>query len=365
MKTNSTNRHPDFLLFIPIVMLVGIGMVMVYSASQRQSEELYDDSTVIFMKQVVALAIGAVGMAVCILIDHRIYRKKALLYCMIAAVTVLLIGTLFQDAANGARRWYYIGRFGFQPSDLAKLVIIMYVAAIATISKRVGDWMWRLLRIAPVIVVLCGLILSQPDFGTTMLILFIVTTMMFLSGIPFRILALGGMIMLPIVVGLVVTKSYRMQRIKSFMFEEHYQVRQAKLALGSGGLTGVGLAKSKQKLHFLPEPHTDFIFATLGEEFGLMGALAVIACYVTLLWRGLRVLGRVPERYSQVLGSGLLLLIIFQAFINISIALALFPNKGITLPFMSAGGTSLILSLCICGILLNISRFQVVENREA
>ena len=242
----------------------------------------------------------------------------------------------------------------------------MFVAACVTgFRNRERKWRSRLITIVPVMVIFCGLILAQPDFGTAMIILGIVGMMLFLAGMPLRFLALGGLLLLPLMAGLLATKQYRIQRLRNFMFEEHYQTSQAKLAIGSGGLTGVGLARGKQKLYYLPEPHTDFIFATLCEELGFVGALTVLACYLFLLIRGIVILKHVDSNYSKIFGSGILLLLTLQALINISITVDLFPNKGLTLPFMSAGGTSLAISLTMFGILLNISRWQVVENRVA
>ena len=368
MKERAKPGRPDFVLCIPVVILLGFGMVMVFSASGVQSRELYNDDGVIFMKQMVALAVGLVGLLVTLFFPHRIYAKKPVMLLAIAAVLFLLIGVIFQAEAKGAHRWYYLGRFGFQPSDLAKVVLIVYIAAVSTAfgsNANPGVWRRRLILILPVVAAFCGLILAQPDFGTTMILLFITSVMLFLAGIPKRTLILGAVLLLPIMAGLLVSKSYRLKRLTDFMFSEHYQNRQAKLAVGSGGMTGLGLGQGKQKLYYLPEPHTDFIFATLCEELGLLGALTVLGCYLFFLFRGVLVLRRVPTPYSQILGSGLLLLLSVQALINISITLNLFPNKGLTLPFMSAGGTSLIISLCMFGILMNISREQVVGNRVA
>ncbi len=359
-------NRPDFILSIPVVLLLGFGMVMVYSASGVQSHELYSDADLIFFKQLIALAAGLIGMLIAVFLPHQIYRKKFILLLAMLIVVALLWGVIFQIEAKGAHRWYYIGRFGFQPSDLAKLVIVMFVAACATGFKdRERPWKYRLLVIIPILVIFCGLILAQPDFGTTMIILGIVGMMLFLAGMPLRFLALGGLLLLPLMAGLLVTEKYRIQRIRDFFFEEHYQIRQSKLAIGSGGLTGAGLGRGKQKLYYLPEPHTDFIFSTLCEEFGFLGAITVLACYLFFLIRGALILMRVPFDFSKVLGTGLLMILSTQALINISITLGIFPNKGLTLPFMSAGGTSLVMSLVMFGILLNISRWQVVENRVA
>lgn len=339
-------------------------MVMVYSASGVQSAQIYGEDGVIFFKQLVAFGIGLVILITGMLVPHQIFRRKSVLYPLVFIVLALLVGVIFQEKSNGAARWYYFGRFGFQPSDLAKVVLIFFVSAYATANLGTRNlWRNRLLVIGPILLLFCGLILAQPDYGTTMILVFIVGIMLFLAGLPMRTLLLWGAVLVPLALGLAFAKSYRIQRIMDFIQTEHYQIRQAKLAIGSGGLTGVGLAKGKQKLYYLPEPHSDFIFATLGEEFGFIGTVTVVLCFLLFLWRGTLVLLRVESSYSKVLGGGFLMLLCTQAYMNISIALALFPNKGLTLPFMSAGGTSLLISMAICGVLLNISSNQVVENR--
>ena len=365
MNAQRKPGRPDFILFMPVVILIGLGLVMVHSASSMQSRELYGDASFIFVKQLAALAAGLVGMTVMLFLPHQLFRRKSIMYLAVIAVGALLVGVIFQSEANGARRWYNIAGFGFQPSDLAEIVVVMFIAAYATgLEPGRGVWLRRMCHIAPVLIVFSALILMQPDFGTTMILLFIAGVMLFLAGLPMRFLILGGILVTPIVVGLVMTKDYRMARIKAYFTEEpHYQNKQSMLAIGSGGLTGVGMGNSEQKLYYLPEAHTDFIFATLCEEFGLVGALALLSCYMFFLLRGVVVLVRVENTYSRILGAGMLLLLCLQAFINVSIALGLFPNKGLTLPFISAGGTSLAMSLVVFGLLLNISRYQVTENR--
>jgi len=364
MNENLKPRRPDFILLIPVVILVGLGLVMVHSASAAQSRELYDDAGFIFFKQATALCVGLVGLLITLFIPHHFYRRKSVMYLAILFVGVLLIGVVFQFEANGARRWYNMARFGFQPSDLAKIVLVMFIAAYSTAFKDgPGTWMRRLMYIVPTLSVFCVLILLQPDFGTTMVILFIAGIMLFLAGMPTRFLVLGGVVLLPVIAGLVLTKDYRMKRLKDYLLNEHYQNRMSRYAIGSGGLTGVGMGNGSQKQYYLPEPHTDFIFATLCEEFGFIGAIALLSCYLFFMLRGIYVLKRVDDSYSRLLGAGLLLLLNVQAFINISIALGLFPNKGLTLPFISAGGTSLAISLVMFGVLLNISRWQVVDNQ--
>lgn len=359
-------RHPDFILTIPVVILLGFGMVMVDSSSGMISKELYGDSGRIFFKQFIAMLIGVPILVITTCIPHNFYRRRTVMVLSLLLLMTLLLGVLFQYQAKGASRWYNFMGFGFQPSVLATLLAIMFVAAYATAYQKARDmWIRRLKVILPFLIILSGLILAQNDFGTTMIILCISGIMLFLAGIPTRILVLGGLLVVPIMVGLVWVKPYRMARIASFLGEPHYQVRQSKIAIGSGGITGVGLGHSKQKMAYLPEPHTDFIFATLGEEFGFLGCLALLLCYMGFLVRGLIVLERVEAAYSRILGAGLLSLITLQALLNISVALGLFPNKGLTLPFISAGGTSLIISMAMFGIILNISCSQFVENRVA
>ncbi len=366
MNAQIKARKPDFLLCVPVVCLMFLGLIMVKSASGMQSLELFHDTDAIFNKQLIAAAIGVVGLMIAMNVNFRIYRHPILLYFAVACVLFLLVGVKFQPAANGAQRWFFINGFGFQPSDLAKIVLIMFVAAHASKGRQTGvAWKQRLIPIAVVLMTFTTLIMWQPDFGTTMILIFIVGVMLFLAGLPLAYFFLAGLLLCPIVVGLVMTEGYRMQRLVDFRADkDHYQTVQSKIAMGSGGLTGVGLGEGKQKLHFLPEPHTDFIFSTLGEELGLLGTGFVVAMFLVFLWRSVVVLSRVDSLHARLLGGGIVVLIMSQAFLNMSIALDLFPNKGLTLPFLSAGGTSLILCLCMCGVLLNISRFQELGNRE-
>lgn len=360
-------RRPDFVLCIPIVALLCLGLVMVRSASGIRALELYHDADAIFVKQLIALAIGLILLVVLAHIPHRLWRHPLPLYSAIGVVTLLLVAVLQQPEANGAHRWFFLGSFGFQPSDLAKVVLIMLVAArCGRMAEPTQSWLKRLLPIGVVLVTFAALILLQPDFGTTMILIFIVGAQLFLAGLPIRYFLAFGLLLLPIAAGLIYTEPYRIQRIRDFRAKkEHPQTLQSKIALGAGGLTGVGLGEGRQKLYFLPEAHTDFIFSTLGEELGFLGTMFVVAMYLLFLGRGLIVVRRVDSLYARLLGSGMVLLISCQALFNISVSLALFPNKGLTLPFLSAGGTSLILCLGMAGILLNISRYQLVDNRVA
>jgi len=361
-------RSPDFLLCIPLACLITLGLVMVRSASAAQSLALYGDAAAIFTKQAIALAAGMLALLVLTQIPFDFFRRPLVLYGAALAVLFLLVGVRFQPAVNGAHRWYTIAHFGFQPSDLAKVVLILFTAAFASKSAqapaRSVPWSQRLAPILSLLIAFCCLILWQPDFGTCVILLFLTGTMLFLAGLPLRFLLAGGALVLPILVGLVAFEGYRLARILHYQQkEEHYQIVQSKIALGAGGLSGVGLGEGRQKLHYLPEAHTDFIFATLGEELGFLGASLVLFCYLWFFVRGFLVVSRVPSSFGQLLGMGLLILLLTQAMINISVTLDLLPNKGLTLPFLSAGGTSLMICLGCCGILLNISRYQVADNK--
>ena len=355
----SKPKRPDFILSLPIVLLLGFGMIMVSTASAPQIRDL------IFNKQLVALALGLAGLIACTLISHQIFRKKPILFLGLAVVLFLLIGVLFQPAVKGAHRWYHLGSFGFQPSDLAKIVLIMFTAAVASgYRDHPRPWRARLLMLVPVYVVICGLIFVQPDYGTTFIIVSIVGVMLFVAGLPWKMVFQSGLAVFVLMIGFLFTESYRIERLRQFFDDDpHYQNKQALLAIGSGGLTGMGIGQGKQKLGYLPEPHSDFIFAHLCEETGFLGAMTLLGCFLFLLLRGVVILQRVPDPFSQLLGAGLLLLLTGQAIANLSVNLGLLPNKGLPLPFISAGGTSLLLSLTMFGILLNISRYQKPENR--
>jgi cell division protein FtsW len=354
----------DRPLFLTTLVLVAASIVMVYSASKQIAGETYGQPNLYLTKQAVFAAMGLLAMFLAMRIDYEHYRNPRLIlglvgFTLIALVAVLLVGR----EINGTRRWFAMAGIGIQPSELAKLALILFTAAVLERRmERINEPKYALGPIVVVLAPMLVLIMLEPDLGTSVTLLAIVGMMVFAAGLSWRYI-------LPVAVGsgalfaLAVTFApYRMRRLTAFWdpwevrLGDGYQVVQSLIAVGSGGVTGKGLYYSVQKLGYLPFPHTDFIFAVLAEELGLIGASLMLVCFCVITWRGLKTASRAPDAFGSLLALGLTAMIAVQAFINISVVLGLLPTKGITLPFVSAGGSSLILSLAGMGVLLNISQ---------
>jgi cell division protein FtsW len=354
----------DWLLFLTTLLLVAASIVMVYSASKVMATEKYGQPNLFLVKQAMFAGLGLVAMFVAMRIDYERYRDPRVIlpligFTLLALVAVLLVG----PKINGTRRWFAVAGIGIQPSELAKLALILFTAAVLERRmERIGTPSYALGPIAAVLAPVVVLIMLQPDFGSSVTLIAIVGMMIFAAGLPWRHLALMSV---PLVSGLAVVAvfaPYRLRRLTAFLdpwnerLGDGYQVVQSLIAVGSGGLTGRGLGYSVQKLFYLPYPHTDFIYAVLAEELGLIGASVMVACFCVITWRGLKTASHAPDAFGAFLALGLTAMIAVQAFVNISVVLGLLPTKGITLPFISAGGSSLIISLAGMGVLLNISQ---------
>lgn len=355
----------DKVLFTVVVLLLILGLVMVYSASSAVARgEVGDGSPLanpFLVKQSVAAVAGMVALLVAMHVDYRWLKRPAVIYALLGGAVALLAAVLFQPPLNGTRRWFFVGPLSVQPSELAKLALVPYVAY--QIDRKAGD-VNRPELLAPVVAataVVAGLVLAEPDYGTAVLLLGAAFLMVFLSGLAWRYLALAGAVLAPVLAFLVWSEGYRRQRLFAFLNPEAeplgagYQVLQSLIAVGSGGVLGVGLGDSGQKNFFLPHPHSDFIYAIVAEELGLVGALVVLALFLVLLWRGVRAGLHAPDLFGRYLAFGLTAVLVMQALINVSVAIALLPTKGIPLPFLSYGGSSLVVSLAACGVLLNVS----------
>jgi cell division protein FtsW len=296
-------------------------------------------------------------------VDYRNLRQPMVIWTVVGVVGVALVLVLFAPARNGSHRWFSLGGITLQPSELAKLAVILFTAALLERRMhRVDDVGYSLVPIGITVGLVCALVLLQPDFGTALMILAIVGVMVFAAGLSYRYMAGAAVVMLPVIAGVLLAAPYRRQRMLSFLNPEAdpqgigYQAIQSKIAVGKGGLIGEGVMDSTQKLFYLPEPHTDFIFAVIGEELGLIGATVIVLCFCVIAWRGFRAAVLAPDRFGAFLAVGLTTMVVLQAFFNISVVLGLVPNKGIPLPFVSAGGSSLLISLMGMGILLNVSQ---------
>jgi cell division protein FtsW len=281
----------------------------------------------------------------------------------LAVVSIALVAVLFGHSRNGANRWLGFGSLGVQPSELAKIVVILFIAALLERRMdRIDEPAYSLLPIGIVLGVIVALILREPDLGTSVSIVVIAAVMIFAAGIDYRYVAAVAMAAAPALYLLLAFSEYRWRRVMAFLNPwadpqgDGFQIIQSMIAVGTGGVTGRGLMAGVQKLFFLPEPHNDFIYAVISEELGLIGASIVLACFCVITWRGLRTSLRAPDRFGSFLALGLTTMVAFQAFFNISVVLGLLPTKGIPLPFVSYGGSSLLINLLGMGILLNVSQ---------
>ncbi len=353
----------DRTLFLVIVLLVALSMVMVYSASAVQAQVKFDNSEHFLLKQCVWALMGIVGLLVVMHVDYHEYRRPALIWSLIAVVTVGLLAVFLFHKVNGTRRWIPLGFASIQPSELAKLAVILFVTAVLERRMhRVNDLAYAVAPIAILTGVFAGLIMKEPDLGTAVVILIVTVTLLFAAGLNYRYLFGGLVLMLPIATLLVILEPYQLQRVMTFLHPSRdplgasFQINQSLIAIGSGGWLGKGLMGGVQKLFYIPEPHTDFIFAVIGEELGLIGTTAVLICFVVIGWRGLRASVLAPDRFGALLALGITTMVTVQALVNLSVVTAIAPTKGIPLPLVSNGGSSLLITLVSMGILLNISQ---------
>jgi cell division protein FtsW len=352
----------DKLLFMATLLLVCTGVVMVYSASAVMAMEKFQQPYYFLVKQLAWAVIGLAALPVVMRIDYRNYRQPAVIWTVLVVVGVALVAVLFGPRVNGATRWLGVGGFGIQPSEFAKIAVVFFTAAVLERRMEHIDDVWSLLPIAVVLGAVVGLIYLEPDLGTALCIVMIAAAMVFAAGISYRYivgLVLAG---LPVAYAVLMASEYRRRRVAAFFdpwadpLGDGWQMIQSMIAVGTGGVFGRGLMGGVQKLFYLPEPHNDFIYSVIGEELGLVGATLVLACFCVIVWRGLRTAVRAPDRFGAFLAIGLTTMVAFQAFFNISVVLGLLPPKGIPLPFVSAGGSSLLINVLGIGILLNVSQ---------
>ncbi len=372
MATQTTNRffeaieeaQWDMLLACSAVGLALFGLVMVYSASGAVPSDKFGGSFHFALRQLAWAVGGIVAMLILMRIDYQRYASPTLILLLLGISGVLLLAVFFFKARNGAHRWITFGSLSAQPSELAKLAFIAFMAYFLTRrneSDEQGSFQATFIPAAVVTGILMALILKEPDLGTALMIGIIFVVMMLVGKVPFwHLLALAVPVALIGWVFIWLTP-FRRGRLTVFLNPETdpqgagYQILQSLYAVGSGGISGVGLGSGKQKLGYLPEARTDFIFAVIGEELGFVGSVLVVVVFGILLWRCLKASFRAPDQFGQLLGIGLTTMLIAQAFFNMSVVLSLVPTKGIPLPFVSAGGSSLLFALAAVGVLLNIS----------
>jgi cell division protein FtsW len=353
----------DRWLFTVTMLLVFVGLVMVFSASAVMARERFGSAYAFLSKQLIWAAVGLVAMVVAMRVDYRRYKHPALVFSLLGLTTLLLISVFFLDRSHNTHRWFRVGGFSFQPSELAKPVLILFLAYfLEGRTKTMDDWRNTLAPAAAPVVVLLGLIVLQPDLGTAIACAGIAACILYVAGMRLRYFGYAfGAALVPLYF-LIFHVSWRRDRILAFLNpyadrqKTGFHIIQSLIAVGTGGVTGTGLMEGKQKLFYLPEPHTDFIFAVTAEELGLVGALFVVTLFAIFLWRGMRASWRTEDIFGRYLAVGITSMVVLQAFINISVVLGMMPTKGIPLPLVSYGGSSLFVTLACVGVLLNITK---------
>jgi cell division protein FtsW len=352
----------DRVLFTTVALLICFGLVMVYSASAAIARDRSPLVNPFLVKQALATVVGLALMICLMHLDYRRLRSPVVIYSILGVSLLLLAGVLFAPQLNGTRRWFFLAGLSLQPSELAKLALIPFLAY--QIDRKKGE-VNRLSLLAPVFlmtVLAAGLILLEPDMGTAVLLGATALMLVFLGGLSWYWVAGAAALVPPVLWLLVMAEPYRRERFFIFLDPEKdplgsgFQALQSLIAVGSGGFFGLGPGKSMQKLYFLPHPESDFIFSIIAEELGMIGAVAVVAAFAVFAWRGLRAGAKAPDLFGRYLGWGFTGVVALQALLNVSVTVALLPTKGIPLPFISYGGSSLVVTLCACGVLLNVSQ---------
>jgi len=361
----------DKVLFFATLLLVFASIVMVYSASALVEVERLRSPYAFLMKQAMWVALGLAALAIVMRVDYRLYRHPAVIWTSVALVLVGLAFVLTRAPINGTRRWFGVAGFGVQPSEMAKLALILFTAALLERRMhRVNDITYALLPVALVTGTIVVLVLLEPDFGTAVSMLMVIALMVFAAGLDWRYFAAVALAAIPMLAAIAIAAPYRLRRLTTFLNPEAdplgdgFQILQSLIAVGTGGVTGTGLMQGVQKLFYLPEPHTDFIYAVIAEELGLIGTTLVLAAFLVITWRGLRIALQSQDPFASFLAMGLTGMVAVQALINMSVVLALMPTKGIPLPFVSFGGSSLLINLVGMGMLLNLSQHALTVSSD-
>ena len=362
----------DKWLFLATLALICASVVMVYSASALVALERFQQPYLFVTRQLMWACVGIAVLSIVMRIDYRTYKNDKLVWVGLGLVALMLVAVLFSRPINGTRRWFGVGGFGIQPSELAKLAAIFFTALVLERRRhRINEMSYSLLPIGLIVGGFVGLILLQPDFGTAVSVLAVVGVMVFAAGFSYRYLAGGLLLALPALYVILMQADYRRRRLLTFMdpwadpLGDGFQIIQSLIAVGTGGVFGKGLMSGVQKLFYLPEPFTDFIFAVISEETGLLGASMVVLAFCVIAWRGMRTALRAPDSFGAYLALGITMMLVLQAFVNISVVLGLVPTKGIPLPLVSNGGSSMLMNLLGVGVLLNISQHQQMETGAA
>jgi cell division protein FtsW len=353
----------DKWLFGVVLLLVLFGLVMVFSASAVLAQSTLGSPYPYVMRQAVWAVLGLLAMIALMQVDYRRYNSPKVVFPAVAVTMLMLIGVFAMSGMNGAHRWIRVAGTTLQPSELAKPVIVLFLAYfLQTRIHQMDDWKGTILRAVTVPVLFSALILKEPDLGTAMVCMAVTALMLFLAGARTRYFAIGAALASPVMYYMLFHVKFRRDRMLAFVNPEAdprgtgFHILQSLIAVGTGGIRGLGLMEGRQKLFYLPEVQTDFIFANVCEELGLIGALLVVGLFVVLGYRGLRAAFLSTDPFARFLAFGITTAILIQAFFNMSVVLALLPTKGIPLPFISSGGTSLFFTLAGMGVLLNVTR---------
>ena len=357
----------DRPLFLVTLALCLIGAVMVFSASALTAREQYGSAYYFLWRQLVWLVIGLLSMFAVMNFDYRRLRQPRFVLTLLSGVLLALIGLFFLDKSHETHRWIRLGPVSLQPSEIAKLSVILFLAWFLEVRRRprsfgVNSFKYTIFPALAVVVLIAGLVLVEPDLGTALEICLVSLAILFVAGLSPTYIVGAALAAAPIVYFAVVQVAYRQERVLAFLHPEAtaqgagFQLMQSLIAVGSGGLSGVGLMESRQKLFYLPEAHTDFIYAVICEELGFIGGAIVLGLFAFYAWRGLRAAMRARDEFGCFLALGITVMIVSQALVNLGVVLGMMPTKGIPLPFISYGGSSLFVSLIATGVLLNIGQ---------
>ena len=355
-------------LFINVITLMFFGLLMIYSSSSIWSLYKFGNSFHYCIYQGIFIIIGIILIIILSKIDYHVYYKlstKLLISSIILLILVLIPG--IGVVRNGSRSWFGVGGFGIQPSEFAKIALIIYTAKYLDKSdKYIKDYKKGVFPILAVLFLIFGLIMLEPDFGTGMIIVISIISLLFIAGVNMKFFAILGCIGIIGIIVLVMIAPYRMDRITSFLnpwsdpLGTGFQIIQSLYSIGPGGLLGMGLFNSRQKHFYLPEPQTDFIFSIISEEFGVLGVIIVVSLFSFMLYRSIKISLNCENSFTKYLSFGLIFQMIIQTILNLSVVIGLIPVTGVTLPFLSYGGSSLLISSISMGIILGISR----ENKN-
>jgi cell division protein FtsW len=353
----------DRWLFFTAGLLALAGVFLVGSASHYEATRLGGSPFALLLRHGVWLAVGVAVLAVAFRLPYPRLADRRLVLLLLCGSMAALVVVLFMPAAGGAHRWVRMGPFNVQPSEFVKLVVILYVAALlAAREERIHEARAVPGPVLAVVGTLAVLVAVEPDLGSAVMIAAVAFVMLFVAGLSWRHIGAASVLGAVLLVVAVLAEPYRLQRIRTFLQpgadpqNADYQLIQSLIAVGSGGLTGAGFGQGRQKAFFLPAAHTDFIFSVLGEEMGLIGAVLLLAAFLVLFWRGVRTALRAPDRHGFYLAMGVTSLLVIQALVHMGVCLGMLPTKGLPLPFISYGGSSLVATMAATGLLLNVSQ---------